>query len=90
LSIELLLEGLDGVEANETYKYHFERGYGKEYTTDAQSAAAKAAYSAKSGRAARMQQRQQARVLTADEIKKQHDHQQQLLVRSSRVLNTDV
>jgi hypothetical protein len=81
LAIELLVEGLEGVENCDTYKFHFERGYGTQYTTQEQSEAAKVAFTAKSGRAARNQQRQQTKVLSAEEIKKQKDEERKNLVR---------
>lgn len=67
IEIELLLEGLDGVLDCEEYKFHFERGYRKQYNTQEDSQNAKEAFLAKLLREKRMQDRQKTRHLTKEE-----------------------
>ena len=48
--MELLLEGLQGAEMCDTYRFHAERGYGSQYFSQDDAVAAKLAFIAKSGR----------------------------------------
>ena len=61
LEIELLLEGLDGVLDCALYKFHYERGYGKDYSTHDEAMAVKERVLSKLGRAERSKLKQEAK-----------------------------
>eukprot|EP01041_Mallomonas_annulata_P004666 gene4666-9256_t len=70
LQIELMIEGLDGVEQYcPNYKTHYDRGYLSTYHTQTQAEAAKRAFIAKTNREQRTQLREQSRVLSPEELR---------------------
>lgn len=83
LQIELLLEGLQGAETCDIYRFHVERGYGSQYFTQDEAAAAKAAYLAKSGREKRNLERQKARNLSKEEMDRLQELENKRQVRAS-------